>query len=81
MVDKYAGFMSLKSHFKHFEVSFLTYVTAIIYHVASTTTLLGQRKNLTLERLSGDKDLIFAICAFIRHVDIVNANRTNVGFM
>lgn len=79
VVDKYMGFINLKSNSKYFDDSSLIFVTALMYRIATTTTLLGRNVDLDWRELGEDEDFVFATCAFLRHMDIVRANRTNVG--
>lgn len=79
MVDKYMGLMYLKSHFEHFEDTIPVIVTAIMYEIATTTSVLGEKMEPNFLKLINNEDFVFATCVFARHLDIVKVNRLNVS--
>lgn len=50
-----------------------------MYQLAITTTLLGKQHDSDFENLAKNEDFVFATCAYLKHMDIVTTNRSNVG--
>lgn len=82
--DKYMGFYYLQPHAdfesKDIKADPMAFeiATAIVYHIARTTTLLGDQV-LEVKELSKNKDIIFACGIFIRHLYILRNNQFNVS--
>lgn len=83
--DKYVGFVNLKcfdfvGKCDEESEGARDIISAIMFHIATTTTLLGEKIKPDWTELYKNKDFVFAISIFIKHLNILMTNQFTVNY-